>query len=236
MSRSYQEAVWEQVVQLVDRVTTLFEQVTNTGMSVSDAADSMEKTMERLAKQMESIEKTPHAPEKSQDSTDLGRLLDEKLADLSLNSVEMESQLVEGIVTALKPELDKTGDQMREMFGYSLDELITEVRNASQEGIRKAKDVSRFKWLSVTCGTVFLLMAFSVFGTWKYVSMQYQASTRDVERLLATDSGRAAMNLAGLNDMQAMLECRNFKTIKQDGRVYCIPMNEKKEVTGWRIK
>lgn len=145
-----------------------------------------------------------------------------------------------------KLALEATAGAAQRMVGAGLADAVAKAsREAIETGKRMAETASgavpKRKFHLALAG----IFAAAIVVMCAVVVLAYHAGTRagaDEANLdsawAATPQGKAAKAFAGLNPIQAMLDCStNFQQRSEGNATYCIPYDPKtKLTTGWRIK
>jgi hypothetical protein len=158
-----------------------------------------------------------------------------KAAQRDLDVVEMIS---EGVELRLKEmqglfseELSKSIHQNSMHIQAEASKHLTRATNA----IDIAKSIDKAIAISIAIILVIIFGACTAYGGWHLAYLQYANSSKQAEAFITSPSGIAAMEFSRMNDVNAMLDCKGFSTTKQAGHTYCLPLDGKRNVSGWRI-
>lgn len=186
-------------------------------------------------------------------------LYQEVLGEVSsvINKVEkLQVELpasIENAADAAAARFESAGTKQIELAAsrgmQQLNDTMFELRQAASSSIESVAVANRNaeagKWIAVGAGSCLAFLLVGSVGGWWLANSSYQVDLQAMNSVLATDEGRAGIQLARLGQAQMLLNCsgEGWQVNKQDSsnpiapnnRV-CFPMPSNRGVRGWIIE
>lgn len=141
----------------------------------------------------------------------------------------------EGIVTAVNSRIT---DLLTDIRATISTQVTQEIGKSAAAARKSWQDSGRGKWLSiaVVCVLVACFLSAAVAGAWAWRTGRAGMESSVATLVRSGGNGSAALDLATLNNLGEMMDCKGFRRMEEAGKVYCLPMAEDGRVYGWRIK
>lgn len=235
------EILWAEIIELSKHLDGLMTQIVDAEKSVGGTVTSLEETMAHLLSQMATISSSADGV-LSEKQAELNKLIELALAESEAKATQRDLEVVDSISESVEIRLK----ELYELFAADLTKSVQQNSSHIQSEASKhltrsikaidvAKSIDRAVVVSFAIIFAIVFGALTAYGGWYLAYLHYANSTKKAEAFITSPAGKAAMEFARLNDVDSMMDCRGFSTTKQSGHTYCLPMDSKRNVSGWRI-
>ncbi|ACT52076.1 hypothetical protein [Methylovorus glucosotrophus] len=235
------EILWTEIIELSRRLDEMVSKIVSAESTVGNTVTSLEETMAALLEKMVSISNSADGV-LSEKQAELNKLIElamqeaaNKAAQRDLDVVEMIS---EGVELRLKEMQSLFSDELSKSIHLNSMHIQAEASKhlmRATNAIDIAKSIDKAVAISIAIILVIVFGACAAYGGWHLAFLHYANSSKQADAFITTPEGKAALEFSRLNDVNAMLDCKGFNTTKQAGHTYCLPLDAKRNVSGWRI-
>lgn len=236
------EVLWAEILELARRLDLLGTQITDAEQSVGNTVTSLEESLTALTGKMKELSHSADGV-LSAKQEELNKLIElalneaaAKAAQRDLEVVELITEAVENRISQLQELLNKNlTDSVHVNSKHIQSEANKHLVSATQ-AIHRASQADKAVFVSLAVVLILVFSSICGYAGWHLAFLHYANSTKAAEAFITSPDGQAAIQFSKLNNIEDMLDCTGFKETKQSGQTYCLPMDSKKVVSGWRIK
>ena len=167
-------------------------------------------------------------------STEINQLIEITLAKASAAAENRDLAVIEDIVVGVDKKLTDTLSGINESLSLHVSETVSMIQAESLKAIKHTNDVGRWKWLLLASIGVLCLMASVGYGAWVVAENHFDEQVRAMG-FSSRAEAQAAIKFGQINNLPKMLACDGYTEHRQNGHLYCVPMDADRVVSGWRI-
>lgn len=231
---SKQELFWLEITGMAERLEKLAKTINASEKNVGNTATSIEESLSSMREQLEVLVGAAEGL-MGKKEMELQKRIDAALAETQDAVAKRDLEVIDTITEGVKAEIDSSLAVVVKTLKDSTDDTIGRIRVAAVQSVNSTRDTGRFKWLAWAAGAVVVLMLVGGGGVWWVASTYYDQRVRELG-FGGAEAAAAAVKLSKFNDLPMMADCVGFQTHKQNGHVYCVPMDKDKVVSGWRVE